>query len=799
MDRKFSGKSWLMMGAATLAIGFSQARAQDDATAVEPVDADVIVVQGSIGYRDLSQTIAPKLEYDTDYFQRFEPLTAGDALKRVPSVAFVGTDILESDQAQLRGLGAGYTQILINGEQVPGSGDDRSFFLDRIPAELIERVEIVRSSSASRSGDAVAGALNIVLRDGVSLDGGYVRLGAIHLPDDKIRELIGFVYGGEVGPGRLLIGANVQGRRNPKIKESFRFEPNDDEDGFEFDNREDQTDTRNGTDYSLNASYIVDAFGGKLDLSGFYVRTDRFEDEDSLEFSDETSTDAADLLTVNDNDTDIVQDNYSATAKFKRPAFGGELKLKLGYSEFTDDNFEFEIESDIEDDEIEGEAEITDRTDQELQARIAQEWDLRDNLKVEIGVDYKKKERDTRILVSEAEGSPAFAELPPFGIEFEDDDFEVSAFEPLLGGVSFIEERRIDPYIQFNGRRGDRTNWELGLRYETTETDVTVDPEAASENPDDVELSQSNDYGVLLPSFHVQYAVTDRSRISFSVARSLRRPTFNFLSPALLDGELGDNDFIGNPQLEPETAWGFDLGFEREVGEFGVFGINAFYRDISDLIEVFNTGVPSIEAVEDFEDEVEEAEDAGINPGDPDFPVFDPDSFLFSARNTGDATVWGIEFDLSAPLTVIGLPNTGIFANYSFLDSEVEDEVGTRRINGQAEFVLNGGFIHDMPGLGAAFGVTYREQGDAVERVVAEEVLIQYGPNLEAFVEKRFGKKFTLRLSGQNLLDETKDERFFKYDTLEDQLSGEIGDVDELEFESESAGPVYTLVGRFSF
>ena len=124
-----------------------------------------IVVIGGIGYRNRSEEAEPVLVYDEQYFQRFEPLTAGDALKRVPSVTFL-SDVIESDGARLRGLPPSYTQILINGEKVPGSNADRSFFVDRIPAELISRVEIVRSSSARRTGDAVAGTLNIVLRDG---------------------------------------------------------------------------------------------------------------------------------------------------------------------------------------------------------------------------------------------------------------------------------------------------------------------------------------------------------------------------------------------------------------------------------------------------------------------------------------------------------------------------------------------------------------------------------------------------------------------------------------------------------
>ena len=99
--------------------------------------------------RNRTDDVVPTLSYDLEYFQRFEPNTVGDMLKRVPGVAFVGSDIMEFDGAQLRGLAGGYTQILINGKKVPGAGDDRSFYVDRIPAEMVDHIEIKRSASAS--------------------------------------------------------------------------------------------------------------------------------------------------------------------------------------------------------------------------------------------------------------------------------------------------------------------------------------------------------------------------------------------------------------------------------------------------------------------------------------------------------------------------------------------------------------------------------------------------------------------------------------------------------------------------
>src|SRR3546814_17613715 len=86
--------------------------------------------------------------------------------------------------------------------------------------------------------------------------------------------------------------------------------------------------------------------------------------------------------------------------------------------------------------------------------------------------------------------------------------------------------------------------------------------------------SSDLDFNELLPPLILKWYLTDADRISLSLAGSIKRANFNELIPSLLDGEYGDNDYIGNPHLDPETANGLDLGYERRLGKRGVVGVN---------------------------------------------------------------------------------------------------------------------------------------------------------------------------------------------------------------------------------
>ncbi len=736
-----------------------------------------IVVLGSVGYRGRSDEAEPVLSYDSEFFQRFEPLTAGDALKRVPSVTFL-SDVIESDGARLRGLPPGYTQILINGEKVPGSNADRSFFLDRIPAELIDRVEIVRSSSARRTGDAVAGTLNIKLRDGYELDGGYLRAGGLYYDDKELEPSVGGVFGGALGPGRFLIGGNFQGRHNPKKKYSLRYsdspENNPDFATDDFENREDQRDTRDGKDYSFNATYDIKGDTTDFSVNGFYVHTDRTEDERSFEYNHPTNvngpiraTPPGNLTVDNANVAKINQDNYSVNGKLAHRWSAGETSLKIGYAYFDEDRFEteYEVEFDRALPRFTGDQTRTAITDKEFSVRLEHEVDLGETAKLVFGGLWQDKDRDSSITeaprdrfnltAANRQGYDQFTRNPTEFVR------TFGAFVPALGGINTIQEKRLDGFVLVEGDMPG-VKWEAGVRYETT--DLTIDdftvPAALQRT--------TNNYEKLLPSASIKVDVGARGRITASTARTSRRPEFNYLSPVTLTEELGDNSLVGNPLLDPETSWGFDLGYEQRVGRSGIVGVNLFYRKVNDLIELANIGAI---------------------PGS-------STTFLYQPQNIGDGKVWGVEFDLSSDLGFIGLPDTGVFGNVSWLDSKIDDEFGERRFNGQSKYVYNFGVIQDIPSVGAAFGATYRKQGGAFGRTVGEEVFTSYGADLEVFVEKRFGKSFTIRAVGSNLLNGAKRERFNKFTTTGDQVAREF---DEYELEKETAGPVFQLMARYAF
>ena len=144
------------------------------APVAQPELSEIEVLAKRVNARNRVDEAAPVLSYDEEYFQRFEPLSVGDMMKRVPGVSFQ-SDVGEYAEPSLRGIGSEYTQILVNGRRITGATNDNTVIVDRIPAELVERVEIIRSPSSDIDSQGVGGTLNIILKEGAELSGGIYR------------------------------------------------------------------------------------------------------------------------------------------------------------------------------------------------------------------------------------------------------------------------------------------------------------------------------------------------------------------------------------------------------------------------------------------------------------------------------------------------------------------------------------------------------------------------------------------------------------------------------------------------
>lgn len=131
------------------------ANAQQADTAA-PV-AQVEVKGATAAYDARRDDTAMQIVVGREALDRYGDASVFDVLKRVPGVTVTTTG--RGAQVQMRGLGGGYTQVLVNSERMPAG-----FSLDTLAPELIERIEILRAPAAELSAQGVAGTINIVLR-----------------------------------------------------------------------------------------------------------------------------------------------------------------------------------------------------------------------------------------------------------------------------------------------------------------------------------------------------------------------------------------------------------------------------------------------------------------------------------------------------------------------------------------------------------------------------------------------------------------------------------------------------------
>jgi len=136
-----------------------------------------VEVQGtSTAYDPRRDDTAMKIVVGRQELERYGDSNVLDVFRRIPSVTVSSTG--RDTQVQMRGLGGGYTQVLVNGEQMPAG-----YALDTLSPELIERIEVMRAQTAEFSARGIAGTINIVLRRSVRKNRREAKLGYLASSD----------------------------------------------------------------------------------------------------------------------------------------------------------------------------------------------------------------------------------------------------------------------------------------------------------------------------------------------------------------------------------------------------------------------------------------------------------------------------------------------------------------------------------------------------------------------------------------------------------------------------------------
>lgn len=694
---------FLALGAPAAALADAPAQ-----LATIPVYAEV---DDFVARRDAPTT---RLVYGREELDRMNELTVGDYLRKLPGVTFSGPPGTPKD-VRLRGGDKGLTQILIDGEPVFGGGKERQIQVDRIPLDLVERVEVIRAPSADTPNEGLLGTINIVMRDaparraaGVRAVGGRIFGEATDLDSWNLSGHYGNATRrapGDAGPVIRYLLSGAVGERaelKTKRKDEQTFNAAGTRTGYKLES-EDERVKSDGIDFNPRVEIELDRHD-KLVITGLFSRTD----EDKIRRTErQRYTDPVTAINlVGDGATHSDESKQRDIARLR-----AEWRRKLAGS----GDFRLFAQTQAGD-------EVKDVTKRDFNPAGAL---AKTTLEAE-----EKTERGWKL--GGALTRPWGAHVFSAGLEFEDqrrDDAKRVvengvAKAPGLGDTFDIAEQRLVAWAQDTWQLADAHLLTPGLRWQRIER----------EGVDGGGNAVGAATRTFSPSLHYLWNLTRATNLRASVSHTLKPPKFDDVSPVVQTASgansLTNPDKGGTPGLRPEKALGYELGVEHFLpGDGGVLGVNAFWRDVSDRVEKRT-----------------ELEANG--------------RFVERPFNVGDAEILGLEFDARPTLAVVGLPNLRLRFNYTRLYSEARDQKTglTTRIKDQPPYVYNVGFDWKLP-AGWALGANYNYTPTFLKNP-AEPAKPDFEPDqrlLDAYVAKKLAKTTTLRVSGANLLDFVKD------------------------------------------
>ncbi|MDO8543194.1 MAG: TonB-dependent receptor [Opitutaceae bacterium] len=109
----------------------------------------------------------------TDSFGELVDGNIGEMLKRVSGIA-TNLNEGEVDQIFVRGMGSAYSSVTLDGTRLPSPAKgkkERNFEVDKLPADYIESIEVIKAPTPDMDADSVGGTVNLITKSAFSSAG----------------------------------------------------------------------------------------------------------------------------------------------------------------------------------------------------------------------------------------------------------------------------------------------------------------------------------------------------------------------------------------------------------------------------------------------------------------------------------------------------------------------------------------------------------------------------------------------------------------------------------------------------
>ncbi|MCU7371972.1 TonB-dependent receptor [Paucibacter sp. O1-1] len=637
---------------------------------------------------------AAKIIVGRDEIEAFGDASMGEVIRRMPSISFAGPPG-ENNDARIRGLAKEYTQILIDGQPVPG----RDFAIDQIPAHLVERLEIIRTTTANIDNQGIAGTVNIILRKPPKERTIKWSAGAGLMPDapgDGKSANLGLSLGDALDGFRYQFDAQLQNRFGLRSKDRRDYN-----NGLAtLSNREQDIELREHREAALSArlSWRLNA-QDEFRLDPRYTYSRENKERDRLKKADLSEAERMDQIKTR---------QYAGLNGQWQREIGKQQRYTLGFG-----------------------LQATDTQTDKIERKGAAGQPFTALPGFITGADEQQDERGLSLRAATRQRL-AGGHLLDFGLEYARLDWALDKLgwkkenrSDIASSRFRVQEDKLSAYAQDEILIGEHHVLTPGLRLEQVSTRSRVNS-AGSQRRDHLQPS---------PSLHWLSNVDAATNWRASLTRSIRRPKFEDLAALteLSSGTVANPDKIGNPALKPETAWALESSLERYFNQrAGVASVNLFYRRLQDLIEK----------------RILLDDDSG--------------RYLQQPVNVERATTWGLEFDGSYRFSLGAVHGLQLRGNYSWLDSRMRDPLSgrDRPINDQPRRIVNVGIDYEYKPAKLKLGAAYNEVGrlQKVDAVGSHLRVQRQQPSryLDAYLLYALSPQLQLRVSASNLLEAEK-------------------------------------------